>query len=80
MVSEKLEQAPWQVTATTIYCPLVESRVTILVKKDWEAYCVWWREHNEGNVSGRKEKKMDKCLGEKCSYVTDYRDRLIKSS
>jgi hypothetical protein len=87
MPKAKAEPPPakWQITATTICCDLVDDLVTIMVNKDWSTKCAWYNRHKKKALEGKKHKfdrkimlKMEKCQGPECSYVTDYRDKLIK--
>ena len=87
MTEAKVEAPPakWQVTATTIHCDLVDDFVTIMVYKDWTTRCVWYHRYKAEALEGKKQKidkkmrlKVDNCAGPLCSYVTDYRDKLIQ--
>lgn len=80
-----MKPAKWQVTATTVRCEFVDDFVTIMVDKDWTTKCVWYRLHKQKALEGSKQKfdrniklKIEKCQGPECSYVTKYRDKLIK--
>jgi len=81
----KPEPANWQITATTIRCDLVDDFVTIMVNKDWSTRCAWYGRYKEKALEDKKQKfdkaitlKIEKCAGPECSYVTDYRDKLIQ--
>ncbi|MBM4446594.1 MAG: hypothetical protein FJ023_04480 [Chloroflexi bacterium] len=81
----ELKPAKWQITATTMRCELVDDFVTIMVNKDWSTKCVWYNRHKQKALEDKKQKsdkkmrlKIEKCNGPECSYVTDYRDKLIK--
>lgn len=81
----ELQQANWQVTATTIRCDLVDDFVTIMVYKDWTTKCAWYNRHKQKEAAGEERKidkkmklKIEKCVGPECSYMTDYRDKLIE--
>lgn len=81
----KLQPAKWQITATTVHCDLVDDFVTIIVNKDWTTKCIWYKRYKQKALEDRKQKfgrnmrlKMEKCQGPECSYITDYRDKLIK--
>jgi len=81
----KLQPAKWQITATTIHCDLVDDFVTIMVYKDWSTKCVWYSRYKQKAVEDKNYKvdrkirpKVDKCQGPECSYVTSYRDKLVK--
>lgn len=64
----------WQVTQTTIYCPIVDFRVAVMVKNDWTSYCCWHEEHKNNSLN----KKVNKCEGSECSYVINYRDKIAR--
>ena len=79
-----LQPAEWQVTATTVRCELVDDFVTIMVNKDWSTRCAWYGRYKAGAVGNKKNKpdkkilqKMEKCTGPDCSYVSEYRNKLI---
>ena len=81
----KLPPAGWQITATTIKCDLVDEYVTIMVYKDWSTKCVWYSRNKQKadeaknyKVDSKLRPKVDKCQGPDCSYVTSYRDKLVK--
>jgi hypothetical protein len=81
----ELQPASWQITATTIHCDLVDDFVTIMVDKDWSTKCAWYRRYKQRALDDKKQKfdkkimlKMERCAGPECSYVTVYRDKLIK--
>jgi len=81
----KLQPAGWQTTATTIQCDFVDDFVTIMVNKDWSAKCVWYNRYKQKSLDDKKQKldrksrlKVEKCNGPECSYVINYRDKLIK--
>ena len=81
----ELQPAKWQVTATTIRCELVDDFVTLMVNKDWSVKCTWYTRYKARLLEDKKPKfdknikqKIEKCQGPLCSYMTDYRDKLIK--
>ncbi|OGN94929.1 MAG: hypothetical protein A2Z75_03795 [Chloroflexi bacterium RBG_13_50_10] len=81
----KLQPAKWQITATTIHCELVDDFVTIMVNKDWSTKCAWYKRYKQKALDDKKQKfdskirlMIQKCQGPECSYVTGYRDELIK--
>lgn len=81
--TEKLPPASgWQVTECTIWWPLVEARVNVRIKNDWRSYCCWYREFNKEDfhqkLDSRVRAKLAKCKGHQCSYIADYRDKLIR--
>ena len=72
---EKLpDNVAWQLTTTTIWCPEVEKRVTLIVKGDWTSYCCWYLDHKGKNTIN----KIDKCMQNNCSHVAEYKNRLVK--
>ena len=82
---EGLKPAGWQITATTIRCDLVDDFVTIMVNKDWSTKCNWYNRYKQKALEDKKQKvkkeirlKIEKCSGPECSYVGDYRDKLIQ--
>jgi len=81
----QLQPAKWQITATTIHCDLVDDFVTIMVNKDWSTKCAWYSRYKQKAIEDKKHKfdgniklKMEKCQGPECSYVIDYKDKLLK--
>ena len=81
---EGLQPAKWQVTATTVHCEFVDDSVTIMVNKDWSTRCAWYGRYKDEATENRKNKpdketrqKAEKCTGPNCSYVKNYRDKLI---
>lgn len=79
-----IAQAGWQVTATTVRCGMVDDLVTIMVHGDWSAGCVWYNRYKKVAAENPKQKfdkeikaKLSGCRGPDCSYVIDYRDKLI---
>ena len=81
----ELQPAKWQITATTIRCELVDDFVTIMVHKDWTSKCAWYNRYKQKALEDKKTKfdkkiklKIEKCAGPACSYINDYRDKLIK--
>jgi major membrane immunogen (membrane-anchored lipoprotein) len=81
----ELRPARWQITASTSHCDLVDDFVTIMVNKEWSAKCAWYNQHKKKALEDKKQKfdremrlKIEKCQGPECSYVTGYRDKLVK--
>jgi len=81
----KLQPAKWQITATTIHCDVIGDFVTIMVNKDWSTSCAWHNRYKQKALGDKKQKfdkatrlKIEKCAGPECSYVTDYRNKLIQ--
>jgi hypothetical protein len=79
-----IEQASWQITATTINCDMVNDYVTIMVYKDWTCKCTWWAKNKKVAGEDPKHKfskeikdKIGKCQGPNCKYVVGYREKLI---
>ena len=63
----------WLVTTTAIWCPAAKSRVALLVKSDWTAYCTWFRGRSKSDSSD----VPDDCEGSKCAHVEKYRNDLL---
>jgi hypothetical protein len=87
MTKSKTELPPveWQITATAIHCDFVNDHVTMIVNKDWSTKCFWYVEYKKKFLDAKKQKfdkktrlKIEKCNGPACSYVVNYRDKLIK--
>ena len=81
----ELQPANWQITATTIHCDKVDDFVTIMINKDWSMKCAWYNRYKQKAIDNPKQKfdkkiraKMEKCEGPECSYLTEYRDKLIQ--
>jgi len=81
----KLQPAGWQVTATSIRCEFVNDFVTIMVNKDWSTKCTLYNRYKQKALDDNRQKydkkirlKMEKCDGPECSYVINYRDKLIE--
>jgi len=81
----ELKPANWQITATTLRCELVDDFVTIMVNKDWSTRCAWYNRYKQKALADKHQKfdkairlKIEKCAGPECSYVVDYRDKLMK--
>jgi UDP-2,3-diacylglucosamine pyrophosphatase LpxH len=56
-----------------------------MVNKDWSTKCAWYKRHKQKALEDKQQKfdrkmrlKIEKCQGPECSYVTGYRDRIIK--
>lgn len=78
--------AKWHTCVSTIKCDAIDDYVSIMVKNDWTSLCTWYRQ-NSDVVSGDKRKvrpnrnirkKIPLCQGPLCSYVTEYRDQLMR--
>ena len=76
----------WQVTATTIYCDVVGTEVTIMVFKDWSTKCAICEDYGEEitkkkvktlKKKGRKLSREMKCEASMCPKVIEYRDKLF---
>lgn len=63
----------WQLTTTTIWCPQVKLRVTLIVKEDWTTYCCWYEEQKQD----KRTLETRGCEGPECSYIKAYRDKLV---
>jgi hypothetical protein len=84
----------WQITASTIYCDIVDSPATIMVYKDWRIDCVhhkrWGpiRRKNKNGILGLLSRIgigdpviyiPSECPGPlKCSYVCGFREEFAR--
>jgi len=75
----------WQVTATTIYCDVVDDEVTILVYKDKSLKCTGYQKYGKPDkkvvaLLKKKSKQLKReswCEGPECGRVIEYRDKLF---
>ena len=75
----------WQVTATTIYCDVVDDEVTIMVYKDGVAECIAYKKYHMPNretskLLAKKSKQLGRkleCESSECYMVIQYRDKLF---
>lgn len=80
----ELQPANWQITATTIHCDMVDDFVTIMINKDWSMKCAWYNRYKQKAIDENKKfnkeikAKIEKCQGPECSYLIEYRDKLIQ--
>ena len=80
----ELQPANWQITATTIHCDMVDDFVTIMINKDWSMKCAWYNRYKQKAIDEKKrfdkeiKAKIEKCQGPECSYLVEYRDKLIQ--
>ena len=80
----ELQPGNWQITATTIHCDKVDDFVTIMINKDWSMKCAWYNRYKQKAVDENKKfdkkikAKIEKCEGPECSYLVEYRDKLIQ--
>jgi len=56
-----------------------------MVNNDWSTKCAWYNRYKQKALEDKKQKfdkairqKIEKCTGPECSYVIDYRDKLIQ--
>jgi hypothetical protein len=56
-----------------------------MVNKDWSTRCAWYNRYKAKATVDKKQKfekkirqKIEKCAGPDCSYVSEYRGKLIK--
>lgn len=78
--------AKWHTCVSTIKCDNINEHVSIMVKNDWASHCTWYKQFKDETLGSPKKirldkktkKKMELCQGPSCSYVTSYRDKLIK--
>ena len=75
----------WQVTATTIFCGAVNDEVTLIITPSGEVTCTGRQKYEKpGNEAAKalKQKgkfvnKQLKCLGESCTDVKQYRNKIL---
>ncbi len=75
----------WKVTATTIYCDVVDDEVTLLVYKDGSAKCIAYTKYGKPdketlNLLKKKSNQLKRhleCEGPECHWVMQYRDKLF---
>jgi len=75
----------WKVTATTIYCDVVDDEVTLLVYKDGSAKCIAYTKYGKPdketlNLLKKKSNQLKRhleCEGPECRWVIQYRDKLF---
>ena len=76
----------WQVTATTIFCDLVDDEVTLMIYKDGSAKCTGHKKYVEKATKDTLKtlKKKGKKLGKelKCVYpgpcgLSQYKDKIF---
>ncbi len=88
-MNETLKETPpakWQTAVTTIKCEMIDDYVSIMVQRDWTPKCTWYNQYKEPPREGKRsikanqntKRKIEKCQGPLCSYVTGYRDKLIQ--
>lgn len=78
--------AKWQTCVRTVKCGAIDDYVSLMVKNDWTSLCTWYRQFKEPVRTGGKggkpnreiRKKIDLCQGPLCSFVSEYRDQLIR--
>jgi hypothetical protein len=87
MTKSRTELPPvnWQITSTAIHCDFIDHHVTITVNKDWLTKCFWYDEYKKKFLDDKRQRfdketrlKIEKCNGPECSYIVNYRDKLIK--
>ncbi len=75
----------WQVTATTIYCDVVDDEVTVLVYQDLSTKCTGCSKYSEPSkevlkLLKKKSKQLGRqlrCEGPECSRVVQYKEKLL---
>ncbi len=81
-----IPSAKWHTCVSTVKCDAIDDHVSLMVKNDWTSHCTWYKQFKDQRSGSQKKIKLDKktrkkielCQGPLCSYVTGYRDRLIK--
>ena len=77
--------ADWQVTATTIYCDVVDDEVTLIVSADGTVKCTGCQRYLKPGKETDKEMKEKsrrlgrqiECQGLDCFRVAEYKDSLL---
>jgi|YelNatPaOPRAMG01_1025707.scaffolds.fasta_scaffold267502_2 hypothetical protein len=85
---QNLNPPNWQACVTTIKCDLIDDFVSIMVKKDWSSKCTWYDSYKAPTLNSKKKIKPDRstkkriglCQGPLCSYVINYREKLINET
>ena len=74
------EKVGWQVTATTLFCDVVDEWVTILVYKDGTTKCSHVIEHGQtGRKTGKDE--WQECPGPSaCALCTAYKEKVFSEN
>lgn len=75
----------WQVTATTIFCDLVDDEVTLIITPDGAVKCTGYDKYkNPGKEQKKNLKKKSKlaqknlqCEGLNCSNINQYRRKIL---
>ena len=86
--NQNLTPPDWQACVTTIKCDVVDEYVSIMVKNDWSSKCTRYHSFKAPQLDGNKKIKLDRmtkrkvgmCQGPLCSYVINYRDKLVNES
>ncbi len=85
-LAKTVPAAKWHTCVRTVKCGAIDDHVSLMVKNDWTSLCTWYRQFKEpvraggraGKPNRETRKKIDLCQGPLCSYVTEYRDQLIR--
>ena len=76
----------WQITATMVYCDVVDANVIILVHRDWSTKCTGYEMYSKGvtkhtaKTVEEKRRKLGRelrCEGSGCARVNAYKDKLF---
>jgi len=85
-VRPDVPSAKWHTCVSTVKCDVINEHVSIMVKNDWTSNCTWYKQFKGPVPESPKKIKPDKktrrkielCRGPLCSYVSSYRDTLLK--
>jgi hypothetical protein len=76
--------ARWKTCVSTIKCDAIGDYIAIMVTNDWTSSCTWYKQFKDPLPGSPKDKpdkmtrrKIELCQGPLCSYVIDYRNKLI---
>ena len=80
--------AKWQTDVSTIHCKFIGDHIPLMIKNDWTFQRTGFKKYKEPVSEGKKKIKPDKktrrqielCQGPLCSYITGYRDKLMKEN
>jgi hypothetical protein len=85
-VALNIPSAKWHTCVSTIKCDVINEHVSIMVKNDWTSHCTWYKQFKDPSSGSpmrikpdkKNRRKIELCQGPLCSYVSSYRDKLIK--
>jgi len=85
-VRPDIPSAKWNTCVSTVRCDMINEHVSVMVKNDWTSHCTWYKQFKDPVPGSPKRIKPDRktrrkielCQGPLCSYVSNYRDKLIR--